>query len=442
MAASRTEGPTTSASKKRPRARSAGTGSASSGARAPSAAKPAKASKGKATVKGKSRAPDGRWRATEKRAEICWAWNHSADGRGHKGASPQPRQDADKRRKLEELRGRLARAGRVVRALRTRASSGSAATSGASASASIASASDNTTQVGIPWDILRGEVLSGANSLDIMAGGSRDKLHKQIDDSLVVHFGIECRTFSRARCSGPASTLCGEAGGLVGPQQRRARSGSFCQQHDPGRRRALPQEGWAQRATSSSRIQHAACSLQDLPRDILRLREVFFHNCSYGGQRRESPSFGAICRASRACAKSAGARISATSRVRHMHRGASTRSTAGRASAPMTRHATRGTSAWRLHSWCRRRRPRDATFRWPFPSFSPVRKPRRRSPRRTCWSGQARTLRRRPLPVRRTAGARASRGLRTTCSVARSVTPSAPQARRRSLLRGLGGLRQ
>ena len=41
---------------------------------------PQAGSKGKGTGKGKAHAPDGRYRTSETGAEICWTWNHHADG--------------------------------------------------------------------------------------------------------------------------------------------------------------------------------------------------------------------------------------------------------------------------------------------------------------------------------------------------------------------------
>lgn len=118
---------------------------------------------------------------------------------GHGHVRGRPPSGAQKHRKLKELCGRLARAARVVRALRSRAAATLGPEGPSESSRETQTKEQRPARGGSPWDLLRGSVVAGVNSLDVAAPANQAKLQWQVDNILVVHFGIDCRTFSRAR---------------------------------------------------------------------------------------------------------------------------------------------------------------------------------------------------------------------------------------------------
>lgn len=200
--------------------------------------------------------------------------------------------DEQKKRKLEELRGRLARATPVVRALRTRAASSTSATE--ESSKARTARESQPARVGPAWEVLRGKVIKGVNSFDVIAEANQEKLRTQVTDSWVVHFGIECRTFSRAReIPRPGVRVrwlrsAEHPLGLAGLTRKEEESVQDAN-------RLVQIVAWLCRLqavqggyTSTRSLLWQTPDMLQLRRDTSELREVMFHNCAFGGTRRKA----------------------------------------------------------------------------------------------------------------------------------------------------------
>lgn len=202
--------------------------------------------------------------------------------------------DEQMKRKLDELRGRLARAMRVVRALRARAAPGAPSTKD-SRTAGTARGS-LPAHVGPAWDLLRGEDVMGASTFDIIAEANQARLRTQVTDSWVVHFGIECRTFSRAReMPRPGIRVrplryVDHPLGLAGPTRKQEKSvqdanrmvqvvASLCHLQ-------VEQGGYFIMENPARSLLWQTPDM--LRRDAEGLREVMFRNCAFGGTRRKA----------------------------------------------------------------------------------------------------------------------------------------------------------